>query len=297
VIVLGLGNSCLDTLLALDHMPRPGGKARVLRRSEQTGGQVAGAMVACRRLGLEARFVLRTGDDAAGERQRAALAAEGIDLRWAKTIAATPSAEAIILTAHACSERVVLWRTPAELAVSAEEIETAMFAGVAALFLDGKDGPACLQAAAMARERGIPVVADLDCHYSHTPALLPWIDHLIVPEEFAAEWLPRHKLAEPPGAGQTIVVTRGSQGAEAWTPAGANVHSPAFAIAAVDTTGAGDAFHAGYVAALLEGRNLAERLAFANATAALACRAWGAQAGLPRRAEVEALLREAMPLA
>ncbi len=291
MIVLGLGNSCLDTLLELDHLPRAGGKARVLRHGAQPGGQDAGAMVGCARLGLQARFVLRTGDDAAGERQRTALTAEGLDLRWAKVVPGAASAQAIILTAQGSGERIVLYWTPPELEVRAEEMEAAMFEGVAALFLDGKDGGACLQAAAMARERGLPVVADLDCRYPHTPTLLPEIGHLIVPEEFAAQGLP------PARAGQTVVVTRGAAGAEAWTADGPRIAAPAFPVNAVDTTGAGDAFHAGYLVALLEGRRLAERLAFANATAALACTAWGAQAGLPRRAPVEALLQTAVPLA
>ncbi len=290
MIILGLGNSCLDTLLELDHLPQAGGKARLLRKCEQPGGQAAGAMVGCARLGLRPRFLLRTGDDLAGERQRAALAAEGLDLRWARVAPGAASAQAIILTAQRAGERIVIWRTPPELAVHADEIEPAMFDGVAALYFDGRDGAACRRAAEMARARGLPVIADLDCWYPHTPALLAWVDHLIVPEEFAAAGLPH------PEPGQTIVVTRGARGAEAWTADGPRTAAPAFPVAAVDATGAGDAFHAGYIVALLEGWPLPERLAFANAAAALACTAWGAQAGLPRRAQVEALLHQAVPL-
>jgi len=62
-------------------------------------------------------------------------------------------------------------------------------------------------------------------------------------------------------------------------------------VCVVDTTGAGDAFHGGYIAALLEGLDLPERLRFAAATAALNCRALGGQQSLPTREEVDALLR------
>ncbi len=58
----------------------------------------------------------------------------------------------------------------------------------------------------------------------------------------------------------------------------------------VDTTGAGDAFAAALAVMLAQGRSLAEAADFANAAAALATTKVGAQAALPRREEVEALL-------
>jgi sugar/nucleoside kinase (ribokinase family) len=147
-----------------------------------------------------------------------------------------------------------------------------MLDGAAAVFFDGRDGAACLQLAQWARARRLPIVADLDQIYPHTAALLPWIDHLVSPAEF-----PLVRQAPCP----TVVITRGAEGAEAWEQGHAPVCAPAFPAAVVDTTGAGDAFHAGYLYALLQGWPLIERLRFANATAACACEALGAQAGLP----------------
>ncbi|WP_049927128.1 carbohydrate kinase family protein [Halopiger goleimassiliensis] len=100
----------------------------------------------------------------------------------------------------------------------------------------------------------------------------------------------------------TALVTRGDEGAVVataarapWHDGGADValaeHS-GFAVDAVDTTGAGDAFVAGSISALREGRSIDSTLAFANAVAATATTETGAMAALPSREEVASLLED-----
>lgn len=285
MVVLGMGNACLDTLLRVEGWPQPGGKQAVGEPLCRVGGQVAGAMVGCVRLGLAAQMLLRTGDDAAGRRVWEELGAAGVGLKYARVVAGAATASATILR-DGGGERSVLWSTDVQLAVRPEEIVEEMLAGVDALLLDGRDGAACLRAAQRARARGIPVVGDLDEGYAHTAELLEWVDHLVAPESFAP-------VQEAGNA--VVVVTMGAQGARGRERGGGWVASPGFKVDVVDTTGAGDAFHAGYLYALLEGWGLRERLRFANATAALACTGVGALAGLPTRAQVEALLAAGAP--
>lgn len=100
----------------------------------------------------------------------------------------------------------------------------------------------------------------------------------------------------------TVMVTRGSDGAVAvaserapWVPAGESsvtVDHPGFAVDVVDATGAGDAFLAGAIVALLEGRTLESALGFANAVAATATTAAGAMTALPTREAVQSMLEE-----
>ena len=91
------------------------------------------------------------------------------------------------------------------------------------------------------------------------------------------------------GAGHAGV-TLGAQGS-AWCRRGESVRRmPAFDIEAVDTTGAGDAFHGAFALAAAEGGDPQEAIRFASAVAAMKCRAAGGRAGLPRRAEVAAFL-------
>ncbi|WP_101297827.1 carbohydrate kinase family protein [Halegenticoccus soli] len=91
----------------------------------------------------------------------------------------------------------------------------------------------------------------------------------------------------------TALVTLGGEGSYAYATADApwaageteTTHG-GYDVEPVDTTGAGDAFTAGVVAALSEGKPLADALAFGNAVAALTTTAAGAMTALPTRDEV-----------
>jgi sugar/nucleoside kinase (ribokinase family) len=67
-------------------------------------------------------------------------------------------------------------------------------------------------------------------------------------------------------------------------------HAPAFNVVAVDTTGAGDVFRAGFIYALLRNMPIEQTLRFANAAAALSCTRPGAISSVPTLAEVNALV-------
>jgi len=72
---------------------------------------------------------------------------------------------------------------------------------------------------------------------------------------------------------------------------------PVFSIDAVDTLGAGDAFHGGFALAVAEGRNVVEAMRFGSAVAGIKCTRLGGPSGSPTRAEVEAFLAERPPIA
>ena len=67
---------------------------------------------------------------------------------------------------------------------------------------------------------------------------------------------------------------------------------PAYHVEAIDTTGAGDAFNGGLVAALAEGKNLWEAAAFANALAAIAVQRLGTTPAMPTREEIEQFIKQ-----
>lgn len=292
--VLGLGNSCLDQILALDPFPQPGTSTPVLYSVTAPGGQVASALVAGSRLGLRTRFALRIGDDEAGEQQRAALEREGVDLSLARKRAGVPSARALILLDVARGQRAVVWNTDTRLAVAAAEVSREIVAQARLLYIDGKDGEACLAASRWARALGRPVVSDIDTPTPWSAELIGQVSDCICNREFLPAYTGIQEL-EPAlrklaGEGPRMVcATLGAEGALAWTE-GRWHRAPGFSVNVVDDTGAGDGFRAGYVYALLAGWPIEARLAFANATAACVCETIGAVPSMPTMAQVRQML-------
>jgi sulfofructose kinase len=90
----------------------------------------------------------------------------------------------------------------------------------------------------------------------------------------------------PPHAG----VTLGPNGYRWAQGDGGQGHQPGFKVDAVDTTGAGDAFHGAFALMVAEGRAPEECARAAAAVAAMKCRRLGSRAGLPTRAELNAFL-------
>lgn len=86
-----------------------------------------------------------------------------------------------------------------------------------------------------------------------------------------------------------VVVKRGAAGAGVYTADG-RWEAPAVPVTSVDTVGAGDAFTAGYLSALLDGQDVAGRLQRGVLTGAFAVSTAGDWEGLPRRAELALLV-------
>lgn len=292
VDVVGVGLNATDTVILVRDFPALGGKERVSSISRQAGGQVATALVTCRRLGLEARYLGKVGDDEAGRFQLESLQNEGLDLQYVRVSPHTPNQLAYIIVDQATGERTVFWDRDPRLALHPDELRREAVTGAHALHIDGCDVEACLRAAQWARQAGIPVVADLDTVYREVERLFPYIDYLIA----SANFLPSATGDDDPFRVLAFMaseygmkapgMTLGRDGALVYT-AGRFIYSPGFVVETVDTTGAGDVFHGAFIGGLLAGWPIERILDFANAMAGLNCTCLGARGGI--RSEQEAL--------
>jgi sugar/nucleoside kinase (ribokinase family) len=206
---------------------------------------------------------------------------------------------AFILIDERNGERTVIWDRDERLAYRVEEAPVLIAARASVLHLDAHDPTACVPLAQAARRAGTIVSADIDNIYEGLPELLPHIDVLISSKEFP------HRLTGIMDARASLIeikarygcaivgMTLGERGALLYHE-GIFVESPAFAVpgGCRDTTGAGDAFHAGFIYGLLRGEEIEGSLGFANATAALKCRALGARTSLPTEAELVEFLKQ-----
>jgi sugar/nucleoside kinase (ribokinase family) len=166
------------------------------------------------------------------------------------------------------------------------------------LHIDAHDPLACARMAQKARAAGAIVSADIDNVYEGLPQLLPLIDVLISSKEFPRLLTGiddvRSALTDIKarfGCG-LLGLTAGGKGTIVYCD-GKFLQSPAFPVpgGCRDTTGAGDAFHGGFLYGLLQGEEVETSLKIGCAVASLGCRALGARAGLPTREELIAFLK------
>ena len=294
---VGFGLNAVDHLVVVPEYPAFDTKTRLTRHVQAAGGQTASAMVGLQRLGLRTAYAGRFGTDAEGQFGLAAIRAEGVNLEFAETIEGARNQVAFIIIDERSGERTVIWDRDERLAYRAEEAPVRLAARGRVLHLDAHDPPACVEMARAARAARTIVSADIDNIYAGLPELLPLIDVLISSKEFPQRLTgisnERAALVELKARyGFPIVgMTLGARGALLYSE-GVFLASPAYAVpgACRDTTGAGDAFHAGFLYGLLCGEELETSLRLANATAALKCRALGARTSLPSAGELRELV-------
>ena len=291
---VGAGINSLDTLIRLPRFPAFDSKVEIISTDMLPGGQVATAAVACHRWGLSTRYIGKIGDDYAGRLQRESLEREGMELHLIE-VPQCESQVAYILVDQSSGERTILWKRDPRLDFLLDELRPEWIINARLLHVDGHPCVPAAQAARWARKSGVMVLADLDNLYPKTEALLEQVDFLIAAREFPERLL---GISDPLESLPEIVrrfgcrvagVTLGQDGALAWD--GRQFHySPAFRVDTVDTTGAGDIFHAGFAYSLLRGRTLPDSLEFSCAAAGLNCTALGARGGIRSLDEIASLI-------
>ena len=300
--VVTVGLNSIDLLTVVDGHPAANSKAEMREFAQLPGGQSASAAVALARLGFTTRYIGRVGDDAFGRAGVESLRAEGVDVAHVVTVAGATSQFAVVLVDRASGSRTVIWNRHPGLRMTPHDIPAQAVRDARVLHVDCHETDAVTAAAVAARAANTRTVVDVEQVRPGIDLLLRQIDVIIAAESFPQEYTGRSALgagleALQDATGAAVVcVTLGQQGSLARAN-GREIHTPAFRVPVVDSTGAGDVFRAGFVAGWLTGGETADldvALRWANAAAALKCRALGARTASPRLTELHALLARAM---
>ena len=293
VDLVGVGLNATDTVIPLSKFPERGSKTEYSTVTTLPGGQVATTVVACQHWGLRTRYVGKLGDDLAATLHREAFSHAETETHII-TVPGAPSAQSLILV-DAQGERTVLCRRDERLTLQPSDLRREWITNARALHVDGHDTEAAILAATWAREANIPVIADLDELYPNIEDLLANVDYCIVSRDFPS------RLVSEPDLEQALrkmhrryncrlaAATLGHDGVLAFDGKQL-LHIPAFSVPVVDTTGAGDIFHAGFIYAMLQNWPLDRQLEFACAAAALNCTAVGARGGIHPLEDIAALI-------
>ena len=294
-LVIGLGQCSLDILGQVDSYPALDEKAELTSLLVQGGGPVATALVTLSRLGVPVAMIGAVGDDDFGTQIRDGLVHEKVDCTHLAQ--STQSASQVAFVAVDDKEhRNIFWHRGTALPILPEQLLNLLADSVRVLHLDGLHLDSSITAAKMARQQKVTTVLDAGTLRPGVEELLPLIDHLVVSEKFARQFLgyddPASAISGLSRHGAAAVtVTLGRSGSLSMDAGGQLVRQSAFAVDTVDTTGCGDVFHGGYIYGLLKDWSLARTIRFAAACAALKTRALGGRTAIPELREVESFLQ------
>lgn len=281
-------------------MPRlPNGDDKIVAKfgGRLAGGLVANAACASARLGLDAAWSGLLGDDDFGEILLSDFARFGVDASLAEVRPGEASDFCMILLEPGGERTILVVNTIPGPPPLTEGVRAALAAAKIVYSMPyqqdwfselAETASACRCETALDIESSCPLQGEaLTAALRQADIVFcsPGGLKLATGADEAAEGA-RQILSLGP---REVIVTQGAKGAYGITNA-ETIFSPAFCVPVVDTTGAGDCFHAAYLLGRLRGWTLAERLRFANAAAALSVQKMGAREALPTFQEVETFL-------
>ena len=301
VVVVGGAN--YDYLIRGVELPARGETLEGQSFDEAPGGKGANQAVAVARLGGRVAFIGRIGQDARGDQVLSRLQTEGVETAHLVRDSRASTGVALIFV-NARGEKQIFAVPGANRRLHIADVERAApLIRSARVLLTQLEVPLdCTQCAVhLARAAATKVILDPAPATALSTELLSFVD-IIRPNAAEATTLTDVRVSNRASAREAarMLLRRGVHAAAVqagdegnllvW--AGGERWLPKLPVPTVDATGAGDAFAAGLAVCLSDGLSLEQAGAFANAAAALATTALGAQAALPRRDAVLALLRQ-----
>ena len=293
--ILCIGHSALDRIYRIESFPPEPTKVRALEHVESGGGMAANAAVAIARLGGKAELWSRIGDDPAGQIIKAGLKSERVDVRYVQAFEdARSSTSAVIVDDR--GERLIVGQRDTGMPSSTDWLPLERIGEMHAILGDVRWLEGIRAVFSRARTEGVPTILDVDLGAREVlPEILALADYAIFSKPALREFAGH--LANPPDLGPALDhvlslgpmhagVTMGALGYR-WQEKGAlgdrlSGHVPAPAVNAIDTTGAGDAFHGAFTLMIAEGHPTQLCAEVAVEVAARKCTRLGSRVGLPR---------------
>jgi len=289
--LIGVGLVAVDILWITPPDARAGEKNNTPQLIMQGGAPAGSGTCGPAMLGYRTGFLARLGDNVLSRIARDEFAARGVQTNLFVNAPNAEPALALVQIDPKTAERTVYYNLTHYQPLQAGDLPVETLRNARALLLDSFELDAML--ATLDAVAGAPVRTILDLeHGDHalirtaiskaTDSILPWG----LAKELTGKAEPEAALAVLRTLTKgNLLVTDGVRGS--WACDGAGIrHQPAFRVAAVDSTGCGDAYHGGYIVGVLEGWDLAMRMEFGAWLAAEVAQALGGRTNLPARKQL-----------
>ncbi len=291
-VIAGAGICCQDYILFAPPV-KLGTTTTVSNYIAQGGGLIGTALVACARLGAQCRLYTLLGLDNIGDEILKELQNEGVSTSGAVRIQCGTSPFSFIYVNESTGDRTIFYH-PAKNLEWDNSQDLSGIESANALVIDDIYLNLSIAAARKARAAGVPVIADLIPNDRNRQLLLD-VDILIAPKHYIQELGLEHdigavlKLIHELGP-TTAVITLGEDG-YVFSDSQGKGQGAAFQVDAVDTTGAGDAFHGAFAFGIARKWDTQKCCEFASAVAAIKCTQPGGRTGLPTLQQVNEFLQ------
>jgi sulfofructose kinase len=281
--VLCVGHASYDLIYSVPHHPSADEKMLADGFLSCGGGPAANAAVMVAKLGLKSAFVGYLGDDLYGEMHRQELINHAVNVE--KTVRGTlPTPLSMVLVKPDGKRALVNYKGETK-PLAQDAVDFSLIKAKVILF-DGHEPHISIPLAKFAKAHGIPMVLDAGSVHEGTLALIDKVDYLVCSEKFALQLHgdTETALSQLAESSPNVVITLGEKGL-IWQQDKVHGALSAFTVNVVDTTGAGDAFHGAFAAAVALEMSWNEILHYASVAGALCCTQVGARLGLPSSRE------------
>ena len=290
--VICLGVATLDQIFRVDHIPAAPAKFRATEFIVTGGGMAANAAVAVQRLGGEAQYWGRVGDDDVGDQIVRLLQREHVDVSHVHRLPGARSKTSAILV-DARGERLVCSAPSQGYPADTSWLPLDEVQRVDAVLADSRWKPGAIALFDAAFAANIPSVFDADAGDAEEVLTISLrATHPVFSEPMLVSlgWgPPRIALPRAFGGNNALCgVTLGERGV-LWFDGSTVQHLPAQPTVAIDTLAAGDTWHGAFTLALAEHQPLVQALQFATNAASIKCSRFGGRVGIPTRTETDAL--------
>ncbi|MEQ1739132.1 MAG: PfkB family carbohydrate kinase [Methyloglobulus sp.] len=279
VDVLCVGHASYDLVYSVPHHPKEDEKMVAASFLSCGGGPAANAAVMVAKLGLKSAFVGYLGHDLYGGMHCQELRDNEVIVD--SVVRGSSSTPLSMVLVKPDGKRALI-NYKGETKPLAEN--TVNFSALKAkvILFDGHEPHISIPLAKVAKAQGIPTVLDAGSVHEGTLALMDKVDYLACSEKFALQLAGDEEtaLGRMAEISPNVLITLGERGL-IWQQGAMRGSLPAFSVTVVDTTGAGDAFHGAFAAAVALGMPWDEVLRYASAAGALCCTKVGARHGLP----------------
>ena len=300
--VIGLGEVCIDWVAFVERFPEPDEKIYSLRMEKFPGGVIANFCVGAARLGLRVGFMGGVGRDPEGECLLKNFQENGVDYSHTKVRGDRGSAVNMLVVNREGQKTAVIDPNLYNNALDPDELDEEYIASSRCIHTSAIKPRTAEEAFRIAGRRGVVTSVDLEKQVVETdPETVRRIlsmTNILIPNKMGARrFTGKEDLVE---AGRTllsygpevVVITVGEDGAIVITREAVE-RVPAYRVKAVDATGAGDAFAAGFIYGyVVRGWDPYKSARMGNAVAAIKCLSPGAQTGLPTIDKVKEFLGE-----